>query len=158
MKKAFDTVEHHICVYINTLADRINSLECGVHIDDFRLSLLLYADDIALIAPDKESLQRMLNVVTEWCAELKLSVNIGKTKFVHFRPQSFLRSDFTFRCSGKNIDYIDSYKYLGVWMDEHLTFVKHAKELTKAASRALGALITKTQFMGGMTFKVYNKL
>ncbi|VDH97472.1 Hypothetical predicted protein [Mytilus galloprovincialis] len=77
-------------VYINTLADRINSLECGVHIDDFRLSVLLYADDISLIAPDKESLQRMLNVVTEWCAEC---VNIGKTKIVHFHPQSFLRSD-----------------------------------------------------------------
>ncbi len=45
-------------------------------------------------------------------------------------------------------------------MDEHLTlkFVKNAKGLAKAASRALGALITKTQSMGGMTFKVYNKL
>jgi hypothetical protein len=39
-------------VYINDLADRINSLNCGVPFGDFCLSLLLYADDIALIAPN----------------------------------------------------------------------------------------------------------
>jgi hypothetical protein len=48
---------------MNDLADRINSLNCGVPFDDFCLSLLLYADDIALIAPDENSLQRMLDVL-----------------------------------------------------------------------------------------------
>jgi hypothetical protein len=43
--------------YINDLAVRINSLNCGVPFDDFCLSLLLYAEDIALIAPDENSLQ-----------------------------------------------------------------------------------------------------
>ena len=43
-------------------------------------------------------------------------------------------------------------------MDEHLTFNKNAKELAKAASRALGSLITKVNIAGGMTYKVYNKL
>jgi len=50
-------------VYINDLADRINSLNCGVPFDDVCLSLLLYADDIALIALDENSLQRMLDSV-----------------------------------------------------------------------------------------------
>jgi hypothetical protein len=31
-------------------------------------------------------------------------------------------------------------------------------ELAKAASRALGNLITKVNIAGGMTYKVYNKL
>jgi hypothetical protein len=43
-------------------------------------------------------------------------------------------------------------------MDEHLTFNKNAKELAKAASRALGSLMTKVNIAGGMTYKVYNKL
>ena len=55
-------------------------------------------------------------------------------------------------------NYCESYKYLGVWMDEHLTFNKNAKELAKAASRALGSLKTKVNIAGGMTYKVYNKL
>ncbi|XP_063436893.1 ankyrin repeat domain-containing protein 50-like [Mytilus trossulus] len=50
--------------YINDLAKRINNLNCGVCFDDTVLSILLYADDIALIAPDEESLQKMLDTVT----------------------------------------------------------------------------------------------
>ena len=99
-------------VYINDLTERINSLNCGVNIDDFKLSILLYADDIALIAPDENSLQSMLNVVTDWCSEWKLCININKTKIVHFRPQSCSKSNFIFQCSDKVIDYSDSYKYL----------------------------------------------
>ena len=52
-------------IYVNDLAERINNLNCGIQIDDSFLIISLYADDIALIAPDEESLQRMLNVVTE---------------------------------------------------------------------------------------------
>jgi hypothetical protein len=44
-------------------------------------------------------------------------------------------------------------------MDEHLTFNKNVNELAKAASRALGSLMTKVNIIaGGMTYKVYNKL
>ena len=80
-------------VYINDLAEQINNIHCGITIDDIMVSILLYADDIVLVAPDSDRLQRMLNVVTEWCDRWKLSVNPAKTKIVHFRPQSFARSD-----------------------------------------------------------------
>ena len=39
--------------YINDLASDINALGCGVTIDNVQLAILLYADDIALIAPVK---------------------------------------------------------------------------------------------------------
>ncbi|VDI36321.1 Hypothetical predicted protein [Mytilus galloprovincialis] len=100
----------------------------------------------------------MLDIVSDWCTTWKLSINVNKTKVVHFRPQSFDRSEFNFKCMENNIDYCDSYKYLGVWMDEHLTFTKNSKELAKAASRALGSLMTKVVLAGGMTHKVYTKL
>jgi hypothetical protein len=41
-------------------------------------------------------------------------------------------------------------------MDENVTFNKNAKELAKAASRALGSLVTKVNIAGGMAYKVYN--
>ena len=47
--------------YINDLANEIKEMGLGIDIDDLQLSILLYADDIALIAPDAESLQLMLN-------------------------------------------------------------------------------------------------
>ena len=36
-------------VYVNDLADDIRALSAGVNIDEMNLSILLYADDIALI-------------------------------------------------------------------------------------------------------------
>ncbi|CAC5384974.1 unnamed protein product [Mytilus coruscus] len=144
-------------IYINDLAERINNLQCGIRIGDDILSILLYADDIALIAPDEASLQRMLDVVSDWCSQWKL-VNPSKSNVVHFRNPSIDRSNFYFTCSRQNITYATSYKYLGMWLDEHLTFDKAIRELSKSASRALGALYVKFISAGGMTQSVYSKL
>ena len=81
------------CQLINDLAERINSLNCGINIDDIRLGIRFYADDIAFIAPDQNSLQRMLDIVSDWCLACQLSLNSSKTKVVHFRPQSCSKTD-----------------------------------------------------------------
>ena len=60
-------------------------MSLGIDIDDRQLSLLLYADDIALIAPDAQSLKLMLNKLNEWCSKWRLSINSDKTKIVHLR-------------------------------------------------------------------------
>ena len=145
-------------IYINDLAERINNLQCGIRIGDDLLSILLYADDIALIAPDEDSLQKMLDVVSDWCSQWKLDVNPSKSNVVHFRNPSIDRSNFNFTCSRQNIAYATSYKYLGMWLDEHLTFDKAVRELSKSASRALGALYGKFISAGGMAHSVYSKL
>ncbi|VDI73582.1 Hypothetical predicted protein [Mytilus galloprovincialis] len=73
-------------VYVNDLVDEINSLNLGIPINESCiLSILLYADDIVLLAPDEESLQMMLNVVNNWCSKCRLSLNFEKTKIIHFR-------------------------------------------------------------------------
>ena len=45
-------------MYINDLASEIKALNLGVDIDDQQLSILLYADYVALIASDAKSLQK----------------------------------------------------------------------------------------------------
>jgi hypothetical protein len=42
--------------------------------------------------------------------------------------------------------HFNSYKYLGIWLDEHLTFDKSTKELANSASRALGAVYLFIEF------------
>ena len=59
-------------------------MNLGVDIEDLQLSILLYADDVALIAPDAESLQLMLNKLHEGCCKWRLSVNSDKTKMFTF--------------------------------------------------------------------------
>ena len=36
-------------IYINDLAEEISRLNCGIDLDSFQISILLYADDIVLL-------------------------------------------------------------------------------------------------------------
>ena len=47
-------------IYLNNLAEELNKLKLGVKINDFCVSLLLYADDIVLLSENEENLQKML--------------------------------------------------------------------------------------------------
>ena len=66
-------------IYVNDLATEIKNLHCGVYFDDIGISILLYADDIALIASNEVDLQRMLNVLSEWSNKWRISINEKKT-------------------------------------------------------------------------------
>ena len=145
-------------IYINDLAEEIKRLNCGVNPDDTIVSVVLYADDIVLIAPTAKNLQRMLDALNSWCRKWKLTVNQEKTKVIHFRTASVNRSTFDFKCGDKDIEYTSSYKYIGLWLHEHLNLNKTVSELSKSASRALSALYTKCLRAGGMTIDVFEKL
>ena len=145
-------------LYINDLANDIKQMRLGIDIDDQQLSLLLYADDIALIAPDAQSLQLMLNKLNEWCSKWRLSINSEKTKIVHFRPASVLCCNELFSCGHLNIKKTEKYKYLGLWFQEHLDLKFATSELAKSASRALSVLYAKFKCAGGMSYDVYTKL
>ena len=141
-------------VYINALAQKINGLNCGINVCDIMVSTLLYADDIILIAPRAENLQQMFDTLNIWCRKWRLTVNPDKTKVIHFRTSTVPQSAFTFKCGEKDIEYVSSYKYLGLWINEHLNMTKTVKELAKSASRALSALYSKCLRAGGMTLRV----
>ena len=51
------------------------------------LSILLYADDIVLLAETEINLQKMLNILSLWCSKWRLTINDDKTQIIHFRKQ-----------------------------------------------------------------------
>ena len=50
----------------------------------------------------------------------------------------------------RQIDIVDGYKYLGVYLDEHINFNKHCENLYKSASRALGKILSKFSYFKKM--------
>lgn len=144
-------------IYINDLADDISQLNCGIDVGGTHISLLLYADDIVMLSENAENMQCMFNVLHVWCGKWRLTVNEAKTNILHFRNKTKLRSDFKFTCGNKTIEYSDCYKYLGFWINEFLDMEKSITEITKSASRALGAVYMKYQSAGGMAYDVYKK-
>ena len=54
---------------------------------DENISILLFADDMVLIAKNETDLQYMLNAMNEWMNKWRLNVNINKSNIMHFRPK-----------------------------------------------------------------------
>ena len=57
----------------------------GISIGEVLVSLLLYADDLVLIAPDGTSLQKMLDSLNTWAVKWRVTLNLNKTNIIHFR-------------------------------------------------------------------------
>ena len=58
-------------MFINDLAVDVKNLNCGVDAGGLNVSILLYADDIILIAPNENCLYKQLNVVNDWCKKME---------------------------------------------------------------------------------------
>jgi hypothetical protein len=98
------------------------------------IHMLMYADDIVVLATNVFDLQRKIDVISEFFKENDLSVNLSKTKVVMFkygrvrkvRPKVFWGND--------EIEFVNEYTYLGVPFYSNLStapvcnyFLKRAK-------------------------------
>ena len=101
-------------LFINDLAIYIKSLDLGVEIDEEKICLLLYADDIVLLAESSSDLQLLLNALYDWCGQNHMSVNTAKSDVVHFRQKSISRTNTVFSFGSGIIETTDKYIYLGV--------------------------------------------
>lgn len=105
-------------IFINNLIDDIKSLNIGIDIDGEKIAILLYADDVVLMAENTEDMQKLINVLGVWCNNNCLKVNLSKSKVMHFRNPSVDRSNYQFILNGEVFDYVSSYQYLGLVLNE----------------------------------------
>ena len=63
-------------IFINDLAKGVKDLNCGVELsNDQQVSILLYADDVVLLAADEQKLNTSLQFVHEWCQKWRMVIN-----------------------------------------------------------------------------------
>jgi hypothetical protein len=96
------------------LIENINNLNIGVVYGDAKISILAYADDIALIADSEENLQIMLNTLQEYCCKWRLLINNNKTQIMHFKKPSQPETDLDFEYGGNTIPKTNTYRYFGI--------------------------------------------
>ena len=104
------------CFYDNLNNIATNRSTTGIYVDeelsDFQL--LMYADDICMINDSVGRLQTQLNVLSVFCRQYGLSVNLSKTKIVVFRNGGPLRRCERFYFDGAQLQSVSHYKYLGI--------------------------------------------
>jgi Reverse transcriptase (RNA-dependent DNA polymerase) len=101
--------------------------------------IYLYADDIAIVygAPDAPTLKKQmeydLKVLDIWLSYHYLKMNVSKTNYVLFtgrtRLEFFTQQALNIRLNGNLIERVESFKYLGFWIDEELNFQRHIKHI-----------------------------
>ena len=122
----------------------------GIHFGNSYVCCLLYADDLVIVADTAEDLQVLLSCLDEWCHTWKLSINIDKLAIMHFRPKRYPRSSPKFLSNGVSLPFVSQYKYLGVILDEHITFKEAAANRSDQATKASGQFKEHFQVYQGM--------
>ncbi len=146
-------------LYINDLAEALNASGKGIKLNEHLIiGLLLYADDLAIMAESEEDLQTLLNILEKWCKQWHMRVNIKKTKIILFRTKTQPRTDFNFMFNNEIVECVDKYKYLGIILDQYLDFNITATVLASSASRALGSIYTKFAKLKGIVFSTFTIL
>ena len=87
-------------LYISDLVTSLNTMNIGVPVGDETVCVLLYADDIVLLADSVDNLQSLLDEVHFWCQSNGLCINESKTKIVHFRLGPATPKTYVIRNSG----------------------------------------------------------
>ena len=96
--------------------------------------ITLYADDTVMYVSGNDShivcnkLDHGLAKLHNWCVANKLSINLKKTKLLIVDPLKICETYPQPKLDTQILDRVNSYNYLGVSIDENLTFEKFLRE------------------------------
>ncbi|KAL3677232.1 hypothetical protein R1sor_027180 [Riccia sorocarpa] len=98
--------------------------------------MLLFADDVALLASSREQMNQQIEILTRFCDTTGMSVNLTKTRWMRIGKKA--QETFFFR--GVEIEECRIYKYLGVEFAANLSWTKCVKSRGASSYRALLAM------------------
>ena len=98
-------------LYVENLILRIIDSGFGCYVGDVCASILMYADDIALLAPTRYAMQKLLDICSNFGIEFSLSFNADKSESVFFGDMSNIALNF--HMDGKLIPIVNKINYLG---------------------------------------------
>jgi hypothetical protein len=144
----------HQCTIFNEVKSPTKQITCGVpqgsilgpllfllYINDLpncssTLKFILFADDTNIICTGDDpisvesKLNKELNIISNWFKLNKLSLNIKKTNFMIFKNKYSKLPDIkvNIKIDGKDIEQVNTTKFLGILIDDKLTWHAHTTE------------------------------
>jgi hypothetical protein len=104
------------------------------------LQILLFADDMVLMAGTPQQLQRKINLLKSYFEKLGLKVNLSKTKVMVFRKGGRVKAGLHFTYGQDSIEIVNQYTYLGVPFSCSGVFSKAAQHFKRKGISALAAV------------------
>ena len=145
-------------IYMNDIATVTN-----------KFHFTLYADDTSLIEPictfttgtnknseTSDAINTELNLITDWLCLNKLSLNAKKTKMMifHHRQKNISKIDLQLFINNTRIDQVKEFDFLGITIDECMTWNSHVNKISGKISRVNGVLSRLKRFVPSNTLKM----
>ena len=144
------------CIYINdliTVSDRLNFL---MYADDTTIYFNL--EDFSNIFKETD-INNELEKVNTWLKLNKLSLNTQKTKLMLFHRKQKHIDEVSVIINGTKIERVASFNFLGIMLDENLSWKSHIEMVGNKISKVTGILYRlKNVFPESVLFVLYNSL
>jgi len=106
-------------IYLNDIGSVADGVEGALtSTPNFRVTHMLFADDLTLMSNNHEQLQNMLNKLRAYAHRKSLTVNAQKSEVVCFNSNSDNLPPLNY--NGTQLPYSDSFKYLGMVCDRSI--------------------------------------
>ena len=93
------------CLYVEDLIAILKSKDVGCYIMSVFLAALIYADDVAILAPSVKGLCILLNACNDYCIEWDICLNARKSKLLYFGKRC--TDPFVPSLNGTPIEWVD---------------------------------------------------
>ena len=123
------------------------------------ISFVLYADDTnafysnSCLKTLSSTIQNELDKVVQWLNANKLSINASKTKIVIFKCKN-KSQDSQITIKNDIIKQVPSVKFLGVTLDQKLTWTNHINSVLKSITKSTGMIAKLRHYTNKNTLKL----
>ena len=132
-------------LYMEEFTRRMKATKIGIKVGEETLTLLLFADDVILLAEKPEDLQILLNEVEKFSREVKIKFSGEKSKIMIINQEEGERMNYKWNMNNKEVEMVKEYKYLGILV-ENKGLEKEENTLRMKAERQLGILKANSTF------------
>ena len=107
---------------------------------------IIFADDTNVFCSGEDDtscvthLNTQLNRLIQWIRANKLSLNVDKSQFIVFSKGRRNHDTLEVKIDGKTVKRVSSIKFLGVLIDERLSWSEHVAYIRGKISRSIGML------------------
>ena len=131
----------------------------------------MYADDTTLISTletfgntnrpteIENNISDEISKITTWLHSNKLKLNASKSKFMIFFKHPKIIPKLNIWANGNQIDEVQEFNFLGITIDQNITWTPHIRKISIKISRVIGVLRKLKHIFPQHIFRlIYNSL
>jgi hypothetical protein len=127
-------------IYIEKIVEIIDESGLGIEIGNLTINILLYADDIVLLAKNPADMQHMINLVETFGNSLEVKFNPTKTNYMvingHLKQHQYLLNN-ALKMNDLGIEMVSTMKYLGNIVSKTLSNTDHISNRIRLTAAAM---------------------